>query len=54
VAQRNRQRNHTAFELTLPSRKRERPELAMEKNHGKDGKHRKEEVKWVTFSEPEA
>jgi hypothetical protein len=43
MAKRNRQRNHTAFELTPPSRKRQRPELALEKNHGKNGKYGKEE-----------
>jgi hypothetical protein len=30
------------------------PGVTLEKNHGKDGKYGKEEVKWVTFSEPEA
>jgi hypothetical protein len=29
------------FELGPPSRKRQRPKSSLEKNHGKDGKHRK-------------
>jgi hypothetical protein len=28
--------------------------VALEKNHGNDGKYRKEEDAWVTFAEPEA
>jgi hypothetical protein len=28
--------------------------VTRESNHGKDGKHRKEEAAWVTFTEPEA
>jgi hypothetical protein len=38
------QRNHKIFELGNPSRKRQRPELGMEINHGKVGKYGKEEA----------
>jgi hypothetical protein len=47
VAKRNRQRKHTAFELGHPNRKPQRPELVLEKNHGKGRKIQKEEAAWM-------